>query len=145
MDGLSRYLFLAAALPFILLGGVHGVLTLRDTRKPIALSPTDPKLREAMAESGLLVSGRMNLWLAWIGFNLSHSLGAVLFGVVLVRVGRSEAEFARQAGLFLPLGLVTSFAYLWLAVKYWFRAPALGIGLSVLCLLLSSVARLAGL
>lgn len=145
MHDVSRYLFLAAALPFLLLGSVHGVLTLRDTRRPIALSPTDPKLRNAMAESGLLLTRRMNMWLAWIGFNLSHSLGAVLFAVVLLSVGRSEEEFNRQVGLFLPLGVVVSVAYLVLALRYWFRAPALGIGLSVICLLLAAVARFAGL
>lgn len=145
MDGLSRYLFLAGALPFIVLGGLHGVWALRDARRPTAFSPTDPKVREAMAQTGLLLTRHTNMWLAWLGFNLSHSLGAVLFGVVLVLVGRSDAEFARQADLFLPLGLVTSLAYLLLAIKYWFRVPALGIGLSVLCLLLGSVARLARL
>jgi hypothetical protein len=141
---ISRCLFLAGALPFVFLGSVHGVGSLCDTRRPTAFWPTDPKLRDAMLASGVLLTQRINMWRAWIGFNLSHSLGAVLFGLVLLFVGRSEEEFTRQARLFLPLAIVVSAAYLVLAIKYWFRIPALGICLSVICLLLSTVARLAG-
>lgn len=144
MHELARYLFLAAAALFVVLGALHGTWTLRDTRTPTAFSPTDPGLREAMLKSGLLLTRRANMWQAWLGFNLSHSLGLVLLGIALLLVGRTEAEFQRQVGLFLPFALAASLGYLVLAVKYWFWAPALGIAVSVLCLLLSGLARLAG-
>ncbi len=141
---LSRYLFLAAALPFLFLGSLHGLWTLRDLRQPTAFWPTDPKVRDAMLGSGLVLTRRINLWWAWLGFNLSHSLGVVLFGVVLLLVGRNPQEFDRQVALFLPLALAVALAYLVLAVKFWFRTPALGVGLSLTCLLLAAAARLAG-
>jgi hypothetical protein len=144
MHELSRYLFLAAAGPFILLGGLHGWWTLRDTRRPTAFWPTDPRLRDAMAASGLLLTRRTTVWRAWLGFNLSHSLGALVFGIVLVLGARTGEEFDRQAPLLLPLGLVTALLYLVLAVRFWFRAPAVAIALSVLCLVLCTLARLAG-
>ena len=72
------------------------------------------------------------MWRAWIGFNLSHSLGAVLFGVVVVLVGRTSASFGYNAALFLPLTVVVSIGYLSLGIAYWFHTPIIVIGLSVL-------------
>ena len=92
-----------------------------------------PGLREAMARDTILLTRRTNMWLAWVGFNLSHSLGAVLFGVVVVLIGRSQATFEAQGAVFLPLATLVSGTYLVLAIRYWFRAPIVGITLSPLC------------
>lgn len=134
---LSRYLFLAGAMPFVVMGLVHAVVTPRTTAQSRGLSPRDRALREAMVHDTLLLTRRTNLWLAWVGFNLSHSLGAVLFGAVVVLIGRSEATFQAQAALFLPLALLVSGIYLVLAVRYWFRTPILGITLSTVCFALA--------
>ena len=131
MQELSRYLFLAGALPFLLLGSAHAVQTPRQVTERKGLSPSDPGLAESMARSRILLTDRTDMWRAWIGFNLSHSLGVVLFGVLVVLVGRTSASFGYNAALFLPLAVVVSIAYLSLGIAYWFRAPIIGIGLSV--------------
>ena len=131
MEELSRYLFLAGALPFLLLGAAHVVHTPRKPDQRKGLSPADPSVAEAMARSRLLLTGRTDLWRAWVGFNLSHGLGALLFGALVVLVGRTSASFGFNAAVFLPLAVVVSIAYLGLGVAYWFRAPIIGIGLSV--------------
>src|SRR5690348_4177631 len=64
----------------LVLGTLHGVLTLRDVTKPRAFTPTDDAVRIAMQGARLAFNPRINLWQAWLGFNLSHSLGIVLFG-----------------------------------------------------------------
>jgi hypothetical protein len=84
-----------------------------------------------------------DLWLAWIGFNFSHSLGAVLFGLVVVLVGRSDVSFRAEAPYFGPLAMIVSGVYLVLAVKYWFRTPIVGCGLSFVLFLLSWALQLA--
>lgn len=131
MQELSRYLFLAGALPFLLLGTAHALHTPRQPGERKGLSPADPSLAGSMARSRILLTGRTDMWRAWVGFNLSHSLGAVLFGVVVVLVGRTSASFGYNAALFLPLAVVVSIVYLCLGVAYWFRTPIIGIGLSV--------------
>ena len=52
------------------------------------------------------------MWRAWVGFNLSHSLGLILLGAVVVIVGRTSASYEYNAGLFLPLAVVVSIVYL---------------------------------
>ena len=58
--------------------------------------------------------------------------GLVLFGIVVVLVAVTPASFERNAAVFLPLAVVASLAYLCLNLAYWFRAPTIGIFLSVL-------------
>jgi hypothetical protein len=71
------------------------------------------------------------MWRGWVGFNLSHSLGILLFGAVVVLVGRTPVSFGHNAAIFLPLAVVVSLAYLGLGLAYWFRTPLIGISVSV--------------
>ena len=132
MNELSRYLFLAGSAPFIVLGAAHAFATPRNPGRPKGLSPADPRLGEAMAKTALVLTRRTDMWRAWVGFNLSHSLGAVLFGVLVLLVGRSEVVFDVEGRVFLPLAVLVSTGYLALAVRFWFRTPILGCALSVL-------------
>ena len=144
MQELSRYLFLAGALPFLLLGTAHALHTPRQPNERKGLSPSDPNLAESMARSRVLLTGRTDIWRVWVGFNLSHSLGVVLLGVLVVLVGRTPASFGYNAAVFLPLAVVVSLAYLSLGLAYWFRTPIIGIGLSVLLFSSAWVLNLVG-
>jgi hypothetical protein len=134
---LSRYLFLIGALPFIFLGFAHAVATPQTPADAKGLSPRDPAVRGAMTSDHILLTRRTTVWLAWVGFNMSHSLGAILFGVVVALIGRSSASFEAQANVFLPLAVLVSAIYLALAVRYWFRTPIIGISLASVCFLVA--------
>ncbi len=144
MQELSRYLFLAGALPFLLLGTAHAVHTPRQPYERKGLSPSDPSLAESMARSRVLLTGRTDMWRAWVCFNLSHSLGMVLLGMLVGLVGRTSASFGHNAAFFLPLAVVVSIAYLSLGVAYTFRTPIIGIGLSVFLFSAAWVLHLVG-
>ncbi len=139
MAELSRYLFLVGALPFVFLGAAHALATPLTPEDSKGLSPRDPEYRRGMVGQTLRLAHRTTLWLAWVGFNLSHSLGAVLFGVVVLLVGRSPAAFAANSFAFVPLAIVVSVAYLAIGLRYWFRAPVVGILISCLCFLSSGL------
>jgi hypothetical protein len=145
MHELSRYLYLAGGMPFLFLGGAHALATplRRDQLK--GLSPYDPSLTNAMSATTVRLTRRTDMWLAWVGFNLSHSLGAVLFGVVSLLVGRSEPAFRTEAPFFGPLAILVSGSYLVLGIKYWFRTPiigcAVGFGFFVLSFVFFQMAR----
>lgn len=142
MAELSRYLFLLGALPFVLLGIAHWVATPLTTNDRKGLSPRDPAFGQSMGQQTLVLTRRTNLWLAWIGFNLSHSLGAVLFGVVVLLSGWSKAAFAANWPAFVPLAIIVSGVYLAIGLRYWFRTPIIGIAISSVCFLSSGVLRI---
>ena len=126
LSSLSRYLFLAGSLPFLVLGLAHVRATPLVPDRPRGLSPADPRLAEEMARTALRLTRRTDMWKAWVGFNLSHSLGLLLFGLVVVLVGRNEALFLQEGRTFVPLALVVATVYLVLGLKYWFRTPIAG-------------------
>jgi hypothetical protein len=133
MRELSRYFFLAGALPFLVLGTIHALVTPRSIADEKGLSPSDPAIREAMTRAHLKLTRRLTFWEAWVGFNFSHSLGAVLFGAFVVLIGRSEASFQSQAHVFLPFAVVVAGTYLAIGIRYWFVKPITGIGISAGC------------
>ncbi len=139
MPELSRCLFLLGAVPFIFLGLAHVLATPLTPVQTKGLSPRDVTLRDAMGRDTLVLTRRTTVWLAWVGFNLSHSLGALLFGAVVLLIGRSSASFEAQAGAFLPLAVLVSASYFVLGVRYWFRTPIIGISLAGVCFLTSWV------
>lgn len=144
MPELSRWLFLVGALPMLVLGIAHAVATPLSRTARKGLTPRDPALIDAMAGSHVLLTRRIDVWRAWVGFNLSHSLGVVLFAVVVLAVGRNADTFQAEGPVFLPLAVVVSGAYMLIGVRYWFRTPIAGCALSFGCFLAASVAALAG-
>src|SRR5712692_6945270 len=103
MPELSRYFFLAGALPFLVLGVAHAVVTPLAVADRKGLAPSDVELSSAMAKTRLLLTKRTDMWLAWVGFNLSHSLGILLFAAFVLVIGRNDVSFAEQARLCVPL------------------------------------------
>jgi hypothetical protein len=144
MSDLSRYLFLAGSVPFLVLGVAHALATPIAVGDRKGLSPSDANLPETMARSHLRLTKRSDMWLVWVGFNLSHSLGAVAFGAFVLVVGRTPGSFAEQAGFCIPLAVVVSGAYVGLAVKYWFRTPIIGCAASFGCFAASWAVHWAG-
>ena len=116
---------------FVALGGMHAIYTLLDLRDPRRLVPVDPSVARAMANSALRLSGgRTDMWRAWIGFNFSHSLGVLLFGALAVWAG---CRFKTLPAGVMPALTLIGCVYLALALRYWFRAPAIGIAIGTSC------------
>ena len=137
----AQVLFLLGAVPFLLLGTAHAWHTPIRADQQKGLSARDPAVERAMATTSPRLTARTDLWRAWVGFNYSHSLGAVLFGLFVVLIGRSETSFHAEAALALPLAIVVSVAYLVLGIKYWFKTPIIGIAVSVVSFALSWILR----
>jgi hypothetical protein len=138
---LSRSLFLLGALPFLVLGIMHALATPLTPEQKKGLSPRDPAYGHGMSQQTVLLTRRVNLWQGWVGFNLSHSLGAVLFGLVVLLVGRNATTFRDNWAAFVPLAIVGSAAYLAIGLRYWFRTPIIGVLVSAACFLASGILR----
>ena len=119
---------------FILLGSLHALYTFLDIRRPRRLVPQDAALALEMTKSHVrLARGGTTMWRAWVGFNFSHSLGAIIFGVLCCFTGTVIGTMALPAWV-LFIFVVIGWIYLGLSVLYWFRIPTAGIALGVACL-----------
>ena len=116
---------------FGVLGALHAIYTLLDLRKPRRLVPADPSVAQAMANTTVrMTRGRTDMWQAWIGFNLSHSLGLLLFAALAIWAGFRINTL--PAGIMPALTLIGC-VYVVLAVRYTFRVPAIGVAIGTAC------------
>jgi hypothetical protein len=131
---MTPYLLVAGGTIFLLLGVLHAAYTLADLFAPRRIVPADPALIGHMRESTVRLSrGGSTMWDAWIGFNLSHSLGAILFALGCIATGVFLAQLALpKAVLLIPV--VISALYLAMSLRYWFRIPTAGIAAATVLL-----------
>jgi len=117
-----------------LLGALHALYTFLDMRNPRRIVPDDPAVITAMQASKIrLTRGESTMWQGWVGFNLSHSLGAMMFAAACFIVVASFGIFAFSPWALFALAAVSAL-YLLMATQYWFRIPILGTAIATACL-----------
>jgi hypothetical protein len=133
--GAARFLILFGASIFGVLGGLHLAYTLFSDK----FLPRDRALVDAMKATSPVLTRDMTMWDAWIGFNASHSLGALLLAAFyLVLAGLHMDVLVRSQSL-LAVGVVAGLAYLWVGYVYWFRTPFIGVAVATACFIAALV------
>jgi len=123
----ASVLMLAGAGIILLLGVMHLIFTFRGPK----LRPRDPALEAQMRNATLAITPHTDVWRAWIGFNASHSLGALLFGVVYADLALAHPAVLWGSPVLLVSGGALLAAMAWLARRYWFSVPFRGIVLAL--------------
>ncbi len=118
----------ASAAIILLLGTVHLVYTFVGTR----LHPREASLIAQMQAVSPMLTRQTTIWRAWIGFNASHSFGAILFGLIYGFLALAHADLLMRSTFLLSLGMLLLAGYMTLAWRYWFSIPFRGIVLSTL-------------
>ena len=124
-----------SALVVLTLGVLHLVYTFRGPK----LTPRDPALQARMAEVPLVITRQTTMWRAWVGFNASHSMGAILFGLIYGFLGNAYPEILFASPFLLGVGLAMLGGLAVLAKLYWFRIPFAGVLISLVCYVLGVV------
>jgi hypothetical protein len=68
-------------------------------------APRDPTVQLSMTRALPLIYRETSMWRAWVGFNASHSMGLILFGLLLAisraseQILRFEAEISQLRAL----------------------------------------------
>ena len=118
------------------LGVLHLVYTFWGTK----LTPRDPALRVSMSEISPVITKQTTMWRCWVGFNASHSMGAILFGLIYGYLAIGHSQLLFQSPFLLIVGLAMLGGFFALAKIYWFSAPFTGISISLVCYVVSIVA-----
>ena len=123
MNEISPLLVAASAAIVLLLGLIHLLYTFHGPK----LLPRDPELRTRMQDVSPVITRQTTMWRTWIGFNASHGFGLILFGAVYGYLSLVHSAFLFQSTFLLSLGLLLLLGYVFLAQRYFFRTPFLGI------------------
>jgi hypothetical protein len=128
-------LIATSATIILVLGLTHLVLTFF-TR---ALGPRDALLEERLKSVSPIITGHTTMWRSQVGFNASHSLGAILFGSVYGYLAIADREFLIASHFLVALGGLALLGYVVLAKLYWFSAPFALISLALACYVIGVV------
>jgi hypothetical protein len=136
MSTLAPLLIAGGAAIILLLGLVHLLYTFHGSN----LLPRDRELQARMQEVSPVITRETTMWKAWVGFNASHSYGAILFGAVYGYLSLAHSAFLFQSTFLLALGLLLLFGYVFLGKRYWFSIPFRGILLATTLYVLALLA-----
>ena len=125
---------LSASITFAL-GVVHLVYTFWG---PL-FTPRDPALQISMSQIAPVITKETTMWRCWVGFNASHSMGLILFGLVFGFLALAHARLLFQSPFLLVVGLAMLGGFVVLCKVYFFSAPLRDISISLACYIASIV------
>jgi hypothetical protein len=97
------------------------------------LTPRDPALQISMSQIAPVITKETTMWRCWVGFNASHSMGLILFGLVFGFLAFAHGQLLFQSPFLLVVGLATLGGFVVLCKVYFFSAPLIGISISLAC------------
>jgi hypothetical protein len=128
MTALASILIAASGAILLALGLIHVFITYAGR----LLLPRDRALRERMEAVSPVISRDTTMWRAWQGFNASHGLGVMLFGVVYIDLALRNTDLLARDVVLQGIGLAWLLAWVLLAVRHWFNVPQAGTVLATL-------------
>ena len=125
---LPASLITASATVILLLGLIHLFYTFRGHK----LHPRDAQLEARLREVSPVLTRETTMWKAWVGFNASHSFGAILFGAIYAYLPLVQGTLLFASPFLLAVGFLFLLGYTFLGYRYWFSVPFRGIVLAAI-------------
>ena len=119
---------LSASITFAL-----GVVHLVSTFWGPLFTPRDPALQISMSQIAPVITKETTMWRCWVGFNASHSMGLILFGLLFGFLALAHGQLLFQSPFLLVVGLAMLGGLVVLCKVYFFSGPLTGISISLAC------------
>ena len=133
---IAKLLMTASAAIVLVFGTLHLVYTFWGPK----LTPRDPDLQVRMTQVSPVISKEMSMWHGWRGFNATHSMSLILFGLIYGFLALVHPEMLFRSTFLLALGFATLGGFLVVAKLYFFSTPFAGITISLACYIASVIA-----
>lgn len=130
---IAQYLWILGSFIFLLLGTAH----LRITFLGKKLFPKSEAAEVEMKNTHPRLTKDTTMWKAWIGFNASHSAGAMFFGIVNIVLASQYFSILQNSLFLLFINILFVGFFLFLGKAYWFRVPFIGILITLICFVCS--------
>ncbi len=131
---MAQVLIIIGASIFGILGAMHLLYTFFTDK----FNAYDSSVTAAMKGTSPILTKETSIWKAWVGFNASHSLGAILIAGVYIPLSVSNFNVIQQSIWFSFLPVIIGLSYLILAKIYWFKIPLIGVSISTVCFVLAA-------
>ena len=90
-----------------------------------------------MSQISPVITKETTMWRCWVGFNASHSMGLILFGLVFGFLGLAHDQLLFRSPFLLVVGLAMLGGFVVLCKVYFFSAPLTGVCISLACYIAS--------
>lgn len=144
-SGAAQAWFIAGAIVFMLAGGLHALGALLDTVRPTFFAPIEDPVKTAMDGTCMRFrrpfpgdAGRPSMWRFWLGFNVSHGLGAFTFGLFSLLIAAHDFQLIDRIEAIRPLTIAVSAAYLAISLRYWFYGVVIVTGGATMCFIVAA-------
>jgi hypothetical protein len=131
----AKYIWESGSIILVILGSIHLYYTFFTNK----FSSKNLKLVEEMKSSFPILTNKTTMWKAWIGFNASHSSGAIFIGLINFYLAAKYFPVFHLDHVFFLFNILTIGFYLGVAKKYWFGIPFIGILIVLTCFILSYI------
>ncbi|MDP3684210.1 MAG: hypothetical protein Q8S01_09780 [Ignavibacteria bacterium] len=132
---MEKVLIIIGAAIFGYLGIVHLLFTFFTNK----FEARDSSVTNAMKGTSPILTNETSVWNAWIGFNASHSLGAMLVAGFYIPLAIWYFDVIQSSVWFSLLPVLIGLSYLTLAKKYWFKIPFIAILISTICFITAAI------
>ena len=119
--------------------GVLGIAHLIYTFFSDKFDAYDKSVTAAMKKTTLVLTKETTMWKAWVGFNASHSLGAILVPLFFIPLTVNNISIIQDSLWLSTLPALIGLSYFVLAKNYWFKIPLIGICLACACFIGAAV------
>lgn len=131
----AQILWISGSAIYIILSTLHLLYTFFTNK----FDAKDKNTMELMKQTHPLLTNKLTMWNAWMGFNGSHSSGGIFLGTANIIMAIFYFDFLSSAWPLIILTDITSLFTLFLAVKYWFSTPLRGIAIATICYIAASI------
>ena len=132
---IEKYLIILGSFIFLALGCAH----LAYTFFPNKFFARKAETVDSMKNDFPILTRQTTMWKAWIGFNASHSAGAIFIGLANIILVCGHFKIYQDSVGFLLLNDLTLIFYLYLAKKYWFKIPLRWILVATICFIVATI------
>jgi hypothetical protein len=122
----ARLLMVLSASILLTLGAIHLAYTFWGTN----LAPRDSALQVTMSRISPVLTEETTMWRCWMGFNASHSMGLILFGLIYGYLALAHDQLLFRSPFLLVVGLAMLACLIVICRLYFFRAPLIGVSIS---------------
>jgi hypothetical protein len=133
---IARVLMVFSASIVLTFGVLHLVYTFWGSK----LTPRDPSLQVSMSQISPVITKETTMWKGWVGFNASHGMGLILFGLIYGFLAIAHSRLLFQSPFLLIVGLAMLGGYFALGKVYFFSSPFIGVSISLACYVASIAA-----
>src|SRR5580658_335167 len=87
------------------------------------LTPRDPTLQVSMSQTSPVITKQTTMWRCWVGFNASHSMALILFGLIFGFLALAHGPLLFQSPFLVAVGLAMLTGLAVLCKLYFFSGP----------------------